>query len=55
MSSNTKKKKRKQNDFKKRVERNKFNTFFFLFIVKFNSTSIVISVNLFFKEEINVK
>ena len=47
-------KKEKQNDFIKRIKRNKFDTYFFFVIVKFNSSSIVISVNLFFKEEINV-
>ena len=47
-------KKEKQNDFKKRIKKNKFDTFFFFVIVKFNSSSIVISENLFFKEEINV-
>ena len=55
MSSNTKKKKEKQNDFEKWVKRNKLNTFFFFFVIfKFNSSSIVISVNSFFKEKIHV-
>ena len=48
-------KKKKQNDFlKKKVKRNKFNTYFFSVIVKFNCSNIVISINIFFIEEINV-
>ena len=46
-------KKEKHKDFKKMVKRNKFNTFFFFFvIVKFNITSIVIQSINFLKKKL---